>query len=134
MKKNKCNYRVAILSLLFILPIGIFTKFYTGLASDWVNNSLGGIFYEIFWCILFSVFFHKTNPFKIVLFVLGITCILEFLQLFNFSFLQLIRSCFIGRTLIGTTFSWIDFLYYFIGSGIGWFWIIQLKTTFKDRE
>lgn len=30
------------ISLLFIIPAGFYSKFYTGPAADWVNNSLGG--------------------------------------------------------------------------------------------
>ena len=39
-------------SLLVTIPVGVYTKFYQGPAADWVNNSLGGVFYEIFWCLL----------------------------------------------------------------------------------
>ena len=133
MEKNKYNYKGAILSLLFIIPIGLYTKFYSGLGSDWINHSLGGVFYEIFWCTLFSAFFTNIHPIRISLFVLGFTCILEFLQLSDFSLLQFVRSYFIGRILIGTSFSWTDFLYYFIGSGIGWFWITQLRASLAKR-
>jgi hypothetical protein len=38
--------------LLVTIPVGVYTKFYQGPAADWVNNSLGGVFYEIFWCLL----------------------------------------------------------------------------------
>ena len=116
-----------ILSLLFIIPIGFYSKFYSGLASHWINNSLSGVFYEIFWCILIFLFLKNENPLKIVMFVLFTTCLLEFLQLIDFALLKFIRSYFIGRILIGTTFVWSDFLYYFIGSAIGWLWIMQLK-------
>ena len=133
MEKNKYNYKIAILSFLFIIPIGIYTKFYSGLNSAWVNHSLGGIFYEIFWCILFSALLTNINPIKISFFVLGFTCILEFLQLSDFALLQFVRSYFIGRILIGTSFAWTDFLYYFIGSGIGWLWITQLRTSLTSK-
>ena len=103
LEKNKYNYKGAILSLLFIIPIGLYTKFYSGLSSDWINHSLGGVFYEIFWCTLFSAFFTNIHPIRISLFVLGFTCILEFLQLSDFSLLQFVRSYFIGRILIGTS-------------------------------
>jgi hypothetical protein len=36
-------------SLLVTVPVGVYTKFHQGPAADWVNNSLGGVFYEIFW-------------------------------------------------------------------------------------
>ena len=42
----------ALILLLLITPIGFYTKFYSGLGASWVNDSLGGVFYEIFWCLL----------------------------------------------------------------------------------
>jgi hypothetical protein len=60
--------------------------------------------------------------------VLAITCVLEFLQLWHPPFLQLIRNTFIGRTILGSYFTWSDFPYYFLGSGIGWFWMIWLQN------
>jgi len=45
--------------------------------------------------------------------------------------LELIRSNFIGRTIIGSTFDWFDFPSYFLGSSIGWFWLARLKAAAK---
>lgn len=104
-----------IVSLILIVPIGFLTKFYAGPLADWVNNSLGGVFYVIFWSLLFFLLIPKAGVFKISALVFVCTCCLEFLQLWHPTFLELIRSNFFGRTLLGTTFSRTDFIYYFIG-------------------
>ena len=44
-----------------------------------------------------------------------LTCGIEFLQLWHPEFLESIRRYFIGRTILGTTFAWIDFIHYCIG-------------------
>ncbi len=116
-----------LISLLLITPLGFATKFYTGPARHWVNTSLGGVLYEIFWCLVVFLFLRKTAAWKIALGVFIATSILEVLQLFHPPFLQFIRSFFIGRTLIGTTFVPSDFFYYMIGSLLGWAWIGALK-------
>ena len=118
----------ALFSLTIIVPIGFYSKFYGGPAAAWVNDSLGGVFYEIFWCLLILLFLPKVKPWIIALSVLVVTCILEFMQLWHPPFLEILRSNFMGRTLLGTTFAWTDFPYYFLGSGIGWFWIKHLQT------
>jgi len=118
----------ALVSLIIIVPIGFYSKFYRGPAAAWVNDSLGGVFYEIFWCLLILLFLPKVKPWIIALCVLVVTCILEFMQLWHPPFLEILRSNFMGRTLLGTTFTWTDFPYYFLGSGIGWFWIKHLQT------
>jgi hypothetical protein len=118
----------ALFSLIIIVPIGFYSKFYRGPAAEWVNDSLGGVFYEIFWCLLILLFLPKVKPWIIALSVLVVTCILEFMQLWHPPFLEIFRSNFIGRTLLGTTFTWTDFPYYFLGSGIGWLWIKHLQN------
>ena len=116
-----------LLSLLLLIPVGFYSKFYNGPAFVWVNNSLGGMFYEIFWCLVVFLFLNKITPWKIAFSVFVITCSLEFLQLWHPPFLEIIRSTFIGRTVIGTTFAWSDYIYYVAGSLTGWIWIELLK-------
>ncbi len=116
-----------LLWLSVITVLGFVSKFYRGPGAWWFNNYAGGLLYEIFWCLIGTFFFPRVKPFWIVLWVFGITCSLEFLQLWHPPFLEAIRSTFIGQTLIGTTFSGWDFLYYLIGCGIGWLWLKQVS-------
>ena len=113
-------------SLLVTVPVGVYTKFYQGPAADWVNNSLGGVFYEIFWCLLVFLIVPKARAWLIALAVLLVTCTLEFMQLWHPAVLTSLRGSFLGATLLGTTFSWSDFPYYFVGSAFGWFWLSSL--------
>ncbi len=110
-------------SLLFLVPIGFATKFYQGPCASWFNNYAGGMLYEEFWCLIVVFIWPRFSTLKVVLWILGITSFLECLQLYHPPFLQMIRSTFIGRTLIGTSFSWWDFPYYAIGCFTGWLWI-----------
>jgi hypothetical protein len=115
-----------VVSLLIIVPIGFYSKFYTGPAANWVNNSLSGVFYEVFWCALLFLFLDD-KPWIIATFVLMMTCLLEFLQLWHPPFLEFIRSHFLGRAVLGTSFTWSDFPYYFLGCGVGWLWMKWLQ-------
>ena len=118
--------------LLLITPIGFYSKFYSGPAADWVNDSLGGVFYEIFWCLLVFLFFVNIKARVIATSVFIVTCFLEVLQLWHPEFLEIIRSYFIGRTVLGTSFNLYDFIYYFIGSGIGYL-ILTLLQKLKNK-
>ena len=69
------------------------------------------------------------KSFKIVIFVFIITCCLETLQLWHPEFLEVIRSNFIGVTILGNSFNWLDFPYYFIGSLLGYLWLYKIKKT-----
>jgi len=109
-----------ILLLILIVPLGFATKFYSGYGHFWVNNSLGGFLYEIFWVLVLFFIFPRSKPFRIALAVFLATCTLEFLQLWHPPFLEWARSFFIGRTILGNYFTWSDFIYYLLGSFAGY--------------
>jgi len=109
-----------------LIPLGFISKLYQGPYHSWFNFYFAGLLYEIFWCLLIAFISPKISKIKIVTIVLVFTCCLEFLQLYHNSFLENIRSTFLGRTLIGHSFSWYDFPYYFIGCGLGYLILIRL--------
>ncbi|ALF54571.1 hypothetical protein ACX27_19725 [Nostoc piscinale CENA21] len=112
-----------ILSLIIVLPIGLLYSHYR-YSIEGFNQEIGGILYEIFWCLLAFLFIPTRKAvWQIPLWVLAITCLLEFMQLWHPPFLNWVRSFWWGRMLIATTFTWVDFPYYFIGSGLGWLWL-----------
>jgi Protein of unknown function (DUF2809) len=116
-----------VVSLLAVLLLGFYSKFYHGPASSWVQNSLGGVFYEIFWCLFIFLLLQESRLWLIVTIVLAATCLLEFVQLWHNGFLDGIRRNFFGRSLIGNAFSWLDFPYYFFGCGVAWLWMRRLR-------
>jgi len=112
-----------ILILTVLTPLGFYTKFYTGPLNNWVNNSLGGLLYLLFWCFVALFIFPKARAVTVAAGVFSITCLLEFLQLWHPQVLQAIRGTFIGKTVLGTSFVWSDFFYYIVGSLLGYFFI-----------
>lgn len=121
LKSFLARNRRLLLVLIFVMPLGFYTKFYTGPLQDWVNNSLGGVFYEIFWCLVLALLFRRLRPVSIAGVVLLVTCALEFLQLWHPPFLESLRVNFIGATILGSSFTWSDFPYYLIGSIMGYY-------------
>ena len=112
-----------LISIAIILPLGLYSKRYRGPAWHWVNDSLGGVFYEILWCLVVALLLPRVRAGRIATAVLIATCILEFLQLWHPPFLEYLRSFFIGRAILGSYFDWSDFPYYFLGSALGWCWL-----------
>ena len=119
-----------ILSLLLITPLGFLFKLYPGPGRWWFNDYGAGVLYEIFW-ILVVFFFIPTRKSanRIPFWVFTITSALEILQLYNPWLLEKIRSFFLGRALIGTTFTWWDFPHYVIGCVIGWLVIKKMSAS-----
>jgi hypothetical protein len=110
-----------------VASLGLYTKRgYQGPAAAWVHDSVGGVFYEVFWCLALAMVLPRWNASRIAVVVLISTCILEFLQLWHPPLLEIARANFIGRTILGSSFDWGDFPYYFIGSALGWGWLRQL--------
>ena len=105
-----------LLLLGILVPVGLATKRYSGPAQFWVNNSLGGVFYVVFWSLLLSLAMPKLHRIKNVAVVFLATCAIELLQLWRPPLLQLFRSNFIGATVLGTTFTWSDFPHYAAGA------------------
>jgi hypothetical protein len=111
---------ISLIVCIALVPLGLSTKWYTGYARLWVNNSLGGVVYELFWCFVLFFINPSLSPKRIALVVFLVTSVLETLQLWNPDFLHSIRSTFFGAALLGTTFVWTDFFYYAVGCGLGW--------------
>jgi len=117
-------------SLLVVTPLGFLSKFYSGPGRWWFNDYGAGVLYEIFWILVVFFFFPtKKSANRIPFWVFTITSALEILQLYNPWLLEKIRSFFLGRALIGTTFTWWDFPHYAFGCVIGWLLIKRMGTT-----
>lgn len=114
-----------LLSLCIVTPLSLWLwSSYKGPARVWVNFYLTGVFYVVFWCLVVFFFVPRRKyAWKIALCVLVATCLLEFLQLWEPGFLEKIRATFLGQALLGTSFVWGQFPYYFAGSLIGLLWL-----------
>ncbi|MFN6463249.1 MAG: DUF2809 domain-containing protein [Nostoc sp. DedVER02] len=124
-----------IISILIVVPMGLLSKFYSGLAHQWFNDYGGDILYEIFWCLFAFCFFRsRTAIIQIPIWVFVITCILEFLQLWHPPLLNEIRATLIGKLLLGTTFVWWDFPHYLLGCVLGWLWLRQLQKIGNAKK
>lgn len=114
-------YRQALaVCMAVIVPLGLALKFYQGPGQSWLNDTFGGVPYEIFFVLLAAYIWPAVSPGRIAIAVCLATCGVEFLQLWQPAWLQAIRATLPGRLVLGTTFSWTDFPYYFVGSGLGW--------------
>jgi hypothetical protein len=118
-----------LLSLLVVTPLGFLSKLYAGPARGWFNNYAGGVLYEVFWCLVLFLFWpRRESALKIAVGVLAGTSALEVLQLWHPGLLEQIRLTFLGRALLGTTFSWWDFPHYVLGCALGWLWMLKVGT------
>ena len=127
--------RYIIFSLLFVTPLGFLFKLYPGPGRWWFNDYGAGVLYEIFWIlVVFFLFPTKKSANRIPFWVFTITSAIEILQLYHPWLLEKIRSYFLGRALIGTTFTWWDFPHYVIGCVIGWLVIKRMSLPISETN
>ena len=132
-KPNFFSYKLSlIIASILMIPLGIGCKIFNGAGSEVISNKLAGTVYVVFWTLLFQFLYIRTRPLKIAVWVFIVTSALEFSQLLKFGFLNQIRTSIIGRSLIGSSFSFSDFIFYFIGAAFGWFLIRVLQKIFYN--
>lgn len=122
--------RCTLVILAGLVPSGLLTKYYRGYGEEWVNHSLGGVLYVIFWVLFFSLLFPRVSHWKIALYVFLATSAVELLQLWHPPWLEAIRANPIGVTLLGNSFTWLDFPHYLVGSLLAGFLLSRLH--FKE--
>jgi hypothetical protein len=101
--------------LVILVPLGLSTKFYTGVAADWVYKYGGDIFYPAFWYFLIKLLQPDFSMVKTALIVLFFCITVEISQLIDDPLFRWGRHHFLGRVLLGTDFSWWDIAYYAVG-------------------
>lgn len=127
--------RLTLISLLIITPLSLLTKFYNGPAQSWINHYAGDVLYQIFWCLIIFFFFPTNTAIKqIPVGVFIFNSIIEILQLWKPPFLESFRYTFLGKLTLGTQFDWQDFVYYLIGSFLGWLWLRQFWQRENEHE
>jgi Protein of unknown function (DUF2809) len=121
-QKTFCTYRWRMLgSAIALIPLGYFIRFH-GPGPAWLNDALGSVMYEMFWITLGLGIWPKIRPLHMAAAVGVATSLLEFLQLWHPPLLQVLRQTLLGRLVLGTTFSWLDFPAYVGGSVLGFLW------------
>ena len=121
--------RSSLLALLLVTPIGFAAKFYAGPGASWVAPYGAGVLYEVFWILVVSAMWPRLPVLRVAIGVFAATCFLEVLQLWRPPPLEALRSSFLGRALVGSTFSWWDFPHYAAGATAGF----VLVRAFADR-
>lgn len=111
-----------ILALPAVTALGLAMKFYRGPGDWWVNNwGPASVAYEIFFMLLVFLIVPRRGAITpIAVGVCAATCVLEVLQLWQPPWLQAVRSRFLGKMLLGDSFSWWDLPAYAIGCILGW--------------
>ncbi len=122
-------------ALVVATGLGFAMKYYPGPGRWWVNHwGPASVAYELFFMLLVFLLIPRRGAVTpIAVGVCVMTCVLEFLQLWQPPWLQAVRSTFLGKALLGDTFSWWDLPAYPVGCVAGWF-LLQWLCARHDRD
>lgn len=118
MKFTKTTW-IVIGLILLVAALGISAKLLPFAKGTWICNHLSGLFYVTELCLILYLFFPDHSSGVLGLGAFFITALLEILQLWHPAFLEWVRSSFIGRSILGSTFNWMDYPYYVGGAVLG---------------
>ena len=123
-----------LLAMIVVTALTFAPKFYRGPGHWWVNHwGPASVAYEMFFMLLAFFFVPRRGAITpIAIGVCAATCALEFAQLWKPPWLMEIRGTFLGKALLGDTFSYWDLPAYPIGCLVGWFllhWLCREPPT-----
>ena len=126
--RAKRHYYIAICAVVIacIVALGLGSKAYTGWNRAWVNNFLGDVLYEMAWIWFIGAIKPRWKVSTIAIATFLITSLVEFSQLIAFPHSW--KAQLWWRLLLGTHFTWIDFIYYAAGCVVGAASLLWLKA------
>lgn len=105
--------------IIVVAALGIAAKLLPFAEGTWISYGVSGLFYVTELCLILYLIFPDHSSVVLALAAFLITSLLEILQLWNPDFLEWVRSSFVGRSILGSTFSWLDYPYYLGGAVLG---------------
>ena len=93
---------LVLLSAVLLVPVGFGMKAYSGPLAMWVRDSLAGLVYVAFWCLVASAILPRARAFIIAVSVTAVTCVLEVGQLVDHPALTPVREHTLGAALLRT--------------------------------
>lgn len=119
----------ALVLIVVIAASGCLAKIIPNGGETWISNHLAGLFYVTELSLILFLFFYEHFIGLLVLAAFLLTSLVEFTQYWHPAFLEPVRSSFLGHTIIGSTFSWLDFPWYIGGAVLGWLLLRWVKKT-----
>jgi hypothetical protein len=107
-----CSGMIAVL-----VALGLGSKAYSGWAEAWVNGYSGDLFYQMFWIWLVGAWWVRGSVPMMALVTFMASALIECSQLIEFPAAW--QAQFWWRWLLGSHFSWADFVHYAVGSALG---------------
>jgi len=118
------------LTVCLLVPLGIGSKLYRGPGSTFIVGYSGGFIYVWLWIFVVLAVRPGLSISRVTVGVFVATCMVEVLQLVRgVPWLDAFRSTFVGHGLLGSTFSWGDFVCYALAAGVAPFMVRAVERA-----
>ncbi|MGC1307220.1 MAG: DUF2809 domain-containing protein [Phormidesmis sp.] len=104
-------------AIALFIALGLSSKAYSGWGAGWVNDYSGDVIYEMFWIWLVGAWQVHWPVKRIAIAIFLITAVIECTQLIPFPANW--QAQLWWRLLLGSSFSWPDFIHYAVGCWLG---------------
>jgi len=128
---HRTFYRHTLLGgIAIIILLGYGMRFSQGMNAPLLQDIGGSVAYQILLMLVLAFIWPRLSLLKCAVGVFFFSSALEFLQRWQSPFILGIRGTWVGRVILGTTFTWSDFPPYALGCLIGWVMLRYLRRRF----
>ena len=96
---------------------GYYLRYYSGPLQTWVHRLSGGLLIVCFWGFLVALFLPGLRAKSLAVTITAFACCVELSLLVPQPVVTYIRGAFIGRSVVGPPFAWLDLAAY-LGGGL----------------
>ena len=116
MKRNRIHYLLLIISTIII---GLASRRFSGHLPEFINLGLGDALWALMMYWMVAFFLPHTSIRKLAIISLTICFLVEFSQLIQVDWLNVIRNNRLGALILGRGFLWSDLVAYSLGVVLG---------------
>lgn len=111
-----------------VVLAGYYLRYYHGPLQAWVHRLSGGLLVVCFWAFLLALFLPGLRAKALAITICAFACAVEFSLLVHQPLVTYVRGAFIGRSVVGPPFAWLDLAAYLAGGLIAY-----VGLTFINR-
>jgi glycopeptide antibiotics resistance protein len=126
--QNKRRRVIYFILYLLVIPVGLATRKFPSYFPGFVADFGGDVLWSTMFFFLFRAFQPKASLLRIAVYTFAFSLSIELSQLYHAQWIDSLRTSFLGRMLLGSTFLWSDIGCYLTGTIIGW-----LIALFADK-
>lgn len=106
--------------LVAVVLAGYYLRYYHGPLQVWVHRLSGGLLFVCFWSFLLFACLPHLRAKSLAASICAVACTVELSLLIHEPLVTYVRGAFIGRSVVGPPFAWIDLATYLAGGVIAY--------------